>query len=164
MFFEFRGIGTVDGEDDLSLESDMNLGLAGRVQFWDSKRLHFFLRQKDNVHASFEFIDDVGLQVFVEGHEGVTGATPGGKDVNDDQLGITLVEVGEEMVCIADCGGQLYLFLGSHFCTSNIRQTDEPYSSFSLKITLNTPSKKTAENERGTEVKDDGLVQNKDMR
>ena len=111
MLLQLRSVRSVDREDDLALQRDQYLRLARRVQFWNPQRFHLLLRKQHNVDPAFEFVDDACLQIFVGRNHCFAGATPRGEDVNDEQLGITLVEVSEEMFCIADDGGQLHLFL-----------------------------------------------------
>lgn len=68
---------------------------------------------QDDIDSFLELIDDIGLQVFVERHECLTGTTPGGMNIDDDHFGISLIEVVHEVVRISDDCGQLRL-LGRH--------------------------------------------------
>ena len=88
MFLQLGGVGSVGRKDDPALQRHDDLGLAGRVQFRDGERLDLLLGQQDDVHALLELVDHVGLQVLVEGREGLAGPAPGGVHVNDEQFGI----------------------------------------------------------------------------
>lgn len=102
MFLQFGGIGSIGREYDLALQRDDDLGLAGGVQFGDPQRFHLLLGQQHDVHPLLELIDDVGLQVFVEGRQGLAGPAPGGVHVDDQQFRVFFVEVAEEVVGITD--------------------------------------------------------------
>jgi hypothetical protein len=109
VFLELCAVGAVGSEDDLALESDDDLGLGGGVEFRQAQTLQFLLVDQDDVDALLEFVDDAGLQVFVEGYEGLTGATPGRMDIDNQQLGVPFIEVGEEVVRVANHRRQLHL-------------------------------------------------------
>lgn len=83
VLLKLSAVGTVGSEDDLALEGDEDLGLGGGMEFWQVERLHFLLVHHYDVHALLKLVDDGGLQVFVEGDEGLAGAAPGRVHVDD---------------------------------------------------------------------------------
>ena len=113
---QFGGVGSVDGVDDLAVEGDDDLRLAGRLELGQVQGLDLLLVHQDDVYSLLELVDDVGLQVLVEGHQSLAVPTPGRVNVDDHQLGVLLtVEVGE-VVSVSDGGGEFYLF-GRHQVT-----------------------------------------------
>lgn len=102
MFLQFCGIGSIGRKYDLSLQCDDDLGLAGGVQFRDSQGLHLLLSQQHDVHPLLELIDDVGLQVLVEGRQSLARTAPGRVHVDDQQFRVFFVEVTQEVVGITD--------------------------------------------------------------
>lgn len=72
------------------------------MQFWDIQWLYFLLIQQYDVHSFLKLINDVGLEVFIEWHEGLTMTTPGGMNVNNQQFRIFVIVEGEEMFSVSD--------------------------------------------------------------
>ncbi len=114
VLLKFGGVGPVCREYSFALQDDDDFGLAGGMEFGQGQRLNFFLGQKDDVHSFLELVNNIDLQVLIEWRQGLTGPTPGGIDVDDKQLGVSLRVVSEEMVGITDDRGQLCLFLWGH--------------------------------------------------
>ena len=84
------------------MKGDDDFGFAGRLEFGKVERLKLFLVNQNDIDSFLELIDDVGLQVLVEGHKCIANATPGGVNIDDDQFGVFLVVVMHEVVGITD--------------------------------------------------------------
>ena len=113
MVLELRCVGSVGGVDYFTLKGDENLRFAGGLELRNVQRLYLFLVYQYDVDPLLELVDHSGLQVFVEWHQGLTGSAPGRMDIDDDHFGISFCVVAQEVVSIADSGGQLD-FLGRH--------------------------------------------------
>ena len=102
MLLELGAVGPISREDDSALQRDHDLGLGGGVELGQVQSLYLLLIEQHDVHSLLKLVDDGGLQVLVEGREGLAGPAPGGVHVNDEQFGIFFVEVAEEVVGVAD--------------------------------------------------------------
>lgn len=109
MLLKFGAIGAVGGEDDPPLQGDNDLGLGGGMQFWQVQPLQLLLVDHYDVHTLLELVDNTRLQVLVEGNQSLTGTAPGRMHVDDQQFGIFVVVVREEVLGVADDRCQLDL-------------------------------------------------------
>ncbi len=76
---------------------------------------YLLLVHQNYIHSFLELVDDTVLQIIIEGDECLAGAGPSGMDVNNEKLGVPVIVVGKEVLCVSDHSGQLYLFtLCSH--------------------------------------------------
>lgn len=109
MFFELSATGPISSEDDFALEGDHDLGFGGGAEFWQIEGFNFLLVDHDDIDSLFELINNTNLQVPVEGHEGLAVPTPRRMHIHYQQLGVPLVEVGEEVRDIHYRRRQLHL-------------------------------------------------------
>lgn len=117
MLLELGAIGSIGSEDDPALQRDHDLGLGGRVKFGQVEGLYLLLIEQDDIDSFLKLVDDAGLQVLVEGHECLAVTAPGGMHIDDQQLGVLVGVVGEEVLCVSNGGRQLqFLALRSHAC------------------------------------------------
>ena len=117
MLLELGAVGPISREDDSALQRDHDLGLGGGVELGQVQSLYLLLIEQHDVHSLLKLVDDGGLQVLVEGHERLAVSAPGGVHVDDQQLGVLVRVVGEEVLGVADGGRELqFLALRSHAC------------------------------------------------
>lgn len=130
MLLELSAVRPIGREDDPALQRDHDLRLGGRLEFRQVQGLYLLLIEQDDVYSFLELVDDAGLQVLVEGHECLAVTAPGGMHVDNQQLGILVRVVGEEVLCVSDGGRQLeFLALRSHACPNlsyNNSKTQHP--------------------------------------
>ena len=72
------------------------------MQLGNVQSLNLLLVHQYNVNPLLKLVDDVSLQIFVEGHEGITGSAPRRVHVDHHQLRVPFVEDAQEVVCVAD--------------------------------------------------------------
>lgn len=106
-------VGTAGCVNYSALKGDDYFRFTGRVKIWQVEGFDFLLIDEDDVDSFFEFVDDVGLQVFVEGEECVAWSAPGWVYIDDDQFWIFLIVVVKEVVMVSDGGGE-FCFFGRH--------------------------------------------------
>lgn len=113
MVFEFRCVGPIGNIYEFALQRNQNFGFASGMQFWYVQRFYLLLVYQDDIDAFLKLVDDVGLQIFVEGHECLTRSTPCRMHIDYYQFRILFVENSLEVVDIAYGRGEFYFF-GRH--------------------------------------------------
>lgn len=99
---ELRNVGVVYLYYYLPFDCQQYLGPACGRELFILEPRYLLLVDKYYIHSLLELVDYCGLEEFVCIEQGLAWATPGGVNVDDDQLLIVFVEELEEVLFVSD--------------------------------------------------------------